>query len=149
MSIFEPLTPCGCGKPGCYFCWLKGKAYTTTAAPSKTIEEKPVLELKTPEDVLLEVCRLTGVTPELVKSPSRKRDIVIVRQIYCLVARKITGAMYKEIGKVIGGRHHATILAACRTAEDNIENDKYTKEVYKKVKSVLVDKLIKYVGKFL
>jgi chromosomal replication initiation ATPase DnaA len=59
------------------------------------------MKVDSPEGVLTEVCRLTGTAPDIIKSKSRRLDVVIVRQVYCYTARELTGASMKEIGDVI------------------------------------------------
>ena len=97
MSIFEKPTPYGCEKPDCYFCWLRGRAYTTT--PLETIATQPTLKTKVPEDILIAVCKITGVDPAAVKSPSRNHKIIAARHMYCIIADELTNAGFIKIGK--------------------------------------------------
>jgi hypothetical protein len=75
--------------------------------------------MPTSETILTEVCRLTATEPDDIKSKSRKQDTVIVRQMYCYVARKLTGATMEEIGNVIN-RNHATVTHSCKVIEQSI-----------------------------
>jgi chromosomal replication initiation ATPase DnaA len=120
MSIFEKPVTCNCNKPDCYFCWLKSRIYATTAVQEKQYLSKP-------EVVLMAVCRLTGVSPEDVKSKSRRLDVVIVRQVYCYAARELTGASMKGIGEVVN-RDHATVIHSYRVVQNMLAtgNRNYT-----------------------
>ncbi len=55
---------------------------------------------------------LTGIT--------RRRDIVLARQVVAYLTRKHTGASYPEIGRILGGRHHSTIISAERRIAKNL-----------------------------
>ncbi len=66
---------------------------------------------------IMTVC---GVTWDEVKSKSRKREIVLARQLYCFFARKHLHTTYKVIGEDIGGRDHTTAIHGARTMEDLI-----------------------------
>jgi hypothetical protein len=98
----------------------------------------PGMNVDSPEGVLTEVCRLTGTDPDIIKSKSRRLDVVIVRQVYCYTARELTGASMKEIGEVIN-RDHATVIYSCkRVKEEGIEsNDWAIMPVYEKVNKTM------------
>ena len=63
------------------------------------------------------VCRRYGVTIADLEGPSRKREYAMPRQIaMALSYRKLRSQGYSlpMIGRHFGGRHHTTILYACR-----------------------------------
>jgi chromosomal replication initiator protein len=70
------------------------------------------------------VCRYFNLDQALIQSLSRKREIVQARQITMFLAKKYTEASYAHIGKVVGGKDHATVLYACNTIRDQIEISK-------------------------
>ena len=136
MSIFEPITQCGCGKADCYFCnQRKLSPWIVPGLPQENVSMS-VFNLQTPEDILCVVCQQTGADPDAVRSKSRKRDHVIPRQLYCFAARTATKATLVEIGKIIE-RTHATVLYSCNEVEYKRKNDKPMKDVYEKVKGFL------------
>ena len=131
MKTFEKPTPCFCCKPDCYFCKVGKVSYWVYVG----------LELTTPHDVFNAVCRLTGADPNAIKSNSRKRELAIVRQIYCYVACLATNATKSEIGEVIV-RNHATVIHSCRKVKNNMEvKDPITMRTYEKVESILEPKI--------
>ena len=130
MSIFEPITQCGCGKADCYFC--NQRNLSPWIAPGLPQDDV------TPEDVLHIVCRLTGADPDVLKSKSRKRNYVIPRQTYCFAARSMTRATMQEIGDIIG-RDHSTVLYSCNEVKYKIESkDKKMTEMYNRIKHILL-----------
>ncbi len=84
------------------------------------------------------VCEYFEVPVEMVKSPTRKREIVQARQISMYLAKSHTKTSLKSIGQFFGGRDHSTVIYACQTVEDLIDTDKkfkaYVHDIQKKLK---------------
>ena len=84
------------------------------------------------------VCEYFEVPVEMVKSKTRKREIVQVRQISMYLAKNHTKTSLKSIGNFFGGRDHSTVIYACQTVEDLIDTDKkfkaYVQDIQKKLK---------------
>lgn len=74
---------------------------------------------------------------ELLKSKTRKREVVQARQIAMYFAKSMTKSSLASIGMQCGGKDHATVLHACRTVNNLIETDKkfrvYIEEIEKKI----------------
>jgi chromosomal replication initiator protein len=74
---------------------------------------------------------------ELLKSKTRKREVVQARQIAMFFAKSMTKSSLASIGLQCGGKDHATVLHACRTVNNLIETDKkfrvYIEEIEKKI----------------
>ncbi len=84
------------------------------------------------------VCEYFEVPVEMVKSKTRKREIVQARQISMYLAKSLTKTSLKSIGQFFGGRDHSTVIYACQTVEDLIDTDKkfknYMQDIQKKLK---------------
>ena len=84
------------------------------------------------------VCDYFEVPVEMVKSKTRKREIVQARQISMYLAKSYTKTSLKSIGAFFGGRDHSTVIYACQTVVDLIETDKkfksYVQDIQKKIK---------------
>jgi chromosomal replication initiator protein len=84
------------------------------------------------------VCEYFEVPVEMVKSKTRKREIVQARQISMYLAKSHTKTSLKSIGAFFGGRDHSTVIYACQTVEDLIDTDKkfkaYVHDIQKKLK---------------
>jgi chromosomal replication initiator protein len=48
------------------------------------------------------------------KSKKRTKDIALPRQVAMYISRELTEASLSEIGKVIGGKDHATVIYASK-----------------------------------
>ncbi|MFN5704380.1 MAG: chromosomal replication initiator protein DnaA [bacterium] len=84
------------------------------------------------------VCEYFEVPVEMLKSQTRKREIVQARQISMYLAKSHTKSSLKSIGMHFGGRDHSTVIYACQTVEDLIDTDKkfraYVADIQKKLK---------------
>lgn len=83
------------------------------------------------------VCDYFNLPIELLKSKTRKREVVQARQIAMFFAKKMTKWSLASIGAQCGGKDHATVLHACRTVNNLSETDKqfrgYLEDLEKKL----------------
>jgi chromosomal replication initiator protein len=83
------------------------------------------------------VCDYFDLPIELLKSKTRKREVVQARQIAMYFAKKMTKSSLANIGMHCGGKDHATVLHACRTVKNLTETDKnfrkYLEDLEKKL----------------
>ena len=84
------------------------------------------------------VCDYFDMQVEILRSKTRKREIVQARQIAMYFAKTMTKTSLTSIGSQIGGKDHATVLHSCKTVNNLIETDKrfrvYIDEIEKKLK---------------
>ncbi len=83
------------------------------------------------------VCDYFDLPIELLKSKTRKREVVQARQIAMYFAKSMTKSSLATIGLHCGGKDHATVLHACRTVINLMDTDKrfknYIEELNKKI----------------
>ena len=83
------------------------------------------------------VCDYFDLPIELLKSKTRKREVVQARQIAMYFAKSMTKSSLATIGLHCGGKDHATVLHACRTVNNLMDTDKrfknYIDELNKKI----------------
>jgi chromosomal replication initiator protein len=83
------------------------------------------------------VCDYFDLPIELMKSKTRKREVVQARQIAMYFAKQLTKSSLANIGAHCGGKDHATVLHACKTVNNLMETDKrfrgYVDELDKKM----------------
>lgn len=83
------------------------------------------------------VCDYFDLPIELMKSKTRKREVVQARQIAMYFSKKFTKSSLANIGAHCGGKDHATVLHACKTVNNLIDTDKtfrvYIDELEKKI----------------
>jgi chromosomal replication initiator protein len=73
------------------------------------------------------VCDYFSLPMEILKSKTRKREVVQARQISMFFSKKLTKSSLANIGAHCGGKDHATVLHACRTVSNLSETDKQFK----------------------
>jgi chromosomal replication initiator protein len=83
------------------------------------------------------VCDYFDMGIDLLKSKTRKREVVQARQLAMYFAKTFTKSSLSIIGSQCGGKDHATVLHACRTVNNLIDTDKKFKqcvqELHKKI----------------
>lgn len=84
------------------------------------------------------------VPVETLNGKTRKRSIVIARQLSMYLAKNMTDRSLKALGEVFGGRDHSTVIYSCRTVQDLMETDPFFKETVsdleKKIRMSLSEK---------
>ncbi len=70
------------------------------------------------------VCDYFDMPIELIKSKTRKREIVQARQLTMYFSKQLTKNSLATIGAQCGNKDHATVLHACRTVNNLAETDK-------------------------
>ena len=93
------------------------KNFVKTAAREMTIENIQKL-----------VCDFYNVSYERLLTKTRKREVVLARQITMYFAKKFTKQSLKTIGDHFGGFDHTTVIHSCQTVENLMETDTDYKE---------------------
>lgn len=57
------------------------------------------------------------------RSKTRKREVVMARQISMYMAKTMTSQSLKSIGEAFGGRDHSTVIYSCRAVRDLMDTD--------------------------
>ena len=86
---------------------------------SVKVDNKPL----TIDDIVNSVCSHFNVSPEEVGGKSRKRDLVVARQVSMYLAQKHTKMPASRIGKLIAGRDHSTVLHSCEKVVERMKID--------------------------
>ena len=83
------------------------------------------------------VCDYFNLPVELMKSKTRKREVVQARQIVMFFSKSLTKSSLATIGMQCGGKDHATVLHACKTVNNLMDTDKrfkiYIDDINKKI----------------
>ncbi len=83
------------------------------------IDDKPL----TVDDIVETVCNHFNVSPSSINGKSRKRELVVARQVSMYLAQKYTKMPTSRIGKLVGGRDHSTVIHSCSQVESRIKSD--------------------------
>jgi len=69
------------------------------------------------------VCSYLNITEDKIRDKSRKKEIVLARQIAMYLSKELTRSSLKSIGLQFGGRDHSTVIHAHNTIEDAMSKD--------------------------
>jgi len=94
-------------------------------------------KLLTPEYILDVVCEHFSVSKQDIESSKRTKELVYPRQIAMYLMKKLTNCSLDNVGKLLGGRDHATIIYGI----DKVTKDIDTNDELKRDISVLEKKL--------
>jgi len=107
----------------------------------------PVLEIPDPEffnfkaiiiillppdlkNILLTVCNYFGMSMVKAVEPTRKKEVIKVRQVSMYFAKHFTKESLASIGAEYGGKDHATVLHAIKTVNNLCDTEKkYCREI--------------------
>jgi chromosomal replication initiator protein len=76
-----------------------------------------------PNDVLNAVSRSFGIENERLLGRERTREVALPRQIVMYLLREEGGVSLPQIGELIGGRDHTTVMYACEKVNNLMETD--------------------------
>ncbi|MFN5223576.1 MAG: chromosomal replication initiator protein DnaA [Bacteroidota bacterium] len=83
------------------------------------------------------VCDYFDLPLDVLKSKTRKREVVQARQLAMYFSKSMTKSSLSNIGTHCGGKDHATVLHACRTVNNLMETDKkfktYVTDIQKRI----------------
>lgn len=81
-----------------------------------------------PDDVISSICEFYGIKMTQLKGIKRDAKLVRARQACMYVLKKETGLTYAEIGNLLGGRDHTTIMHGVEKIEGLLGAQKLTEE---------------------
>lgn len=119
-------------------CLIKLLANASLNSKPITIElaRKTVREIATERKVSVNiesiskvVCDHFAVPENKLRDKTRKREIVMVRQIAMYLSKEMTRSSLKTIGLHFGGRDHSTVIHSCTTVEEEMLKDKSFKAI--------------------
>lgn len=78
-------------------------------------------------DIESAVTTFFGITTADVHSSKKDRTVSLARSFCMYLARKCTKLSYPEIGRLMGGKNHATVILANRKIEEAVKNNSEVK----------------------
>ncbi len=74
-------------------------------------------------DIASAVTTYFGITTADIYSSRKDRTVSLARSFTMYLARKYTRMSFPEIGRLMGGKNHATVILACRKIEDLVDRN--------------------------
>ncbi len=94
-----------------------------------------------PDDVLDAVSRAFGVSNERLLGRERTREVALPRQIAMYLLREEGGISLPQIGEMIGGRDHTTVIYGCDKINDLMETDDRLRRQVLKIREQLYSRV--------
>jgi chromosomal replication initiator protein len=88
----------------------------------KTLIKQPSREIDTSAIIKI-VGDQMNVSVEAIKGTSRKRNVVMSRQIAMYLSKELTKSSLSNIGELFSGRDHSTVIYSCKTVKDLMDTD--------------------------
>ncbi len=82
-----------------------------------------------PDEVIKNVCSFYGIKTTQIKGEKRDASLVKARQIAMFLLKKELGLTYIEIGNLLGGRDHTTIMHGVTKIENLLTKTKLSEEI--------------------
>ena len=82
---------------------------------------------KSPQEILVLVADFYGLQVEEISGPRRSKQLIKPRQIAMYLLREETNSSLPQIGNVLGGRDHTTVMYGCEKITNRIEEDDQTR----------------------
>ncbi len=92
-----------------------------------------------PDELIKNICNYYNVKPTQLKSPKRDAFLVRPRQIAMYLLKKEVGLTFVEIGNLLGGRDHTTVMHGVEKVENLLENPLVSEDIMRISKNI-VDK---------
>ncbi|MBD5423202.1 MAG: chromosomal replication initiator protein DnaA [Mycoplasma sp.] len=88
----------------------------------------------TPDKIIEIISRYYKLSKSDIQGKSRRREIVLARQISMWMIRNITNLTYKEIGKLFKGKDHSTVIASIEKIDYQLKINETVKNALKILK---------------
>ncbi|MEX2007515.1 MAG: chromosomal replication initiator protein DnaA [Candidatus Levyibacteriota bacterium] len=84
-----------------------------------------------PDDIIKSICSFYKTKPTLIKGAKRDASLVKIRQITMYLLKKDYGLTFVEIGNVLGGRDHTTVMYGVGKIETLLSQNIFASEMLK------------------
>ena len=104
-------------------------------SPCNNHNLNPSVLLLQPDEIIIKVCKLLGVGVGRVLGSDRHNNYVVARYIISdiLYSDRILTMSLKQIGRVLGNRHHTTIINCIRNISNRCEIDLDFRDKYRQM----------------
>lgn len=97
------------------------------------------------ESIRQTVCNYFKIEESVLDICTRKREVVLGRQVCMYFSKKNTKNSLTTIGRNLGNKDHATVLHAYKTVQNLIDTDKIFKRQINDIEKQLIGKTIKMI----
>ena len=105
------------------YAYLRGVPLTANVVDSALADLAPEPQQPQPDQLVGAVGQAFGVTLERLLSRDRSAEVALPRQVAMYLLREETRLSLPQIGEVLGGRDHTTIMYGCQKIGELLERD--------------------------
>jgi len=125
-------------------CLIKLLANASLNSKEITLElaKKTVKEIATDrkinitiDDISKAVCHYLNIAENKIREKTRKKEIVLARQLAMYFSKELTKSSLKTIGLHFGGRDHSTVIHACNSIEQMRNTELSMKELIDSIRN--------------
>ncbi len=87
------------------------------------------------ETITKNVCEALGVAENKIRDKTRKKEVVLARQVAMYLSKELTKSSLKTIGLHFGGRDHSTVIHSCASVERAKVEDNSLRELIDNLKN--------------
>jgi chromosomal replication initiator protein len=102
---------------------LRGIPLTADLVDSALVDLLPQRKEVAPDHVLQMVSDAFGISVDQILARDRSRSVALPRQIAMYLLREEAQISLPQIGEVLGGRDHTTVMYGCEKVADLLEQD--------------------------
>lgn len=112
---------------------VRGKTDTLESGQSSSVTQKRI----SIQDILETVSTYYDIKPTAIKGPKRDRPITRPRQLVMYLCKTELGATYDDIGGMLGGRDHTTVMHGVETITQELSTNERLREALVGIKQQL------------
>jgi chromosomal replication initiator protein len=116
---------------------LTAQPIDTEMAENALVDVAPRRHNITPQKVVEVVAHHYGLDVDKLTGRSRTRTVALPRQVAMFIARQETEASLPQIGEVLGGRDHTTVMHGCDKIANLVERDEMLRRQIVSIKEQL------------
>ncbi len=90
-----------------------------------------------PEKILKVTAQIFGLKVQDLKGEKRLRKYVLARQTAMFLCRKLLNLSFPEIGEIMGGKDHSTVIHSCKKISQLLEKNQELKSTLEKISNSL------------
>ena len=107
------------------------------AAALNGVVSPPATKTISPERIIQAIINFSGITGEALRGKGRAKQVVLPRQVAMYLLREDAGASLVEIGRLLGGRDHSTVLHGVGKIGRELEQNTTVREQVQAVRAMV------------
>jgi len=107
------------------YAYLRGIPLTTDVVDSALADLAPEPQQLEPSQLVVAVGQAYGVSQERLLSRDRSAEVALPRQVAMYLLREEARLSLPQIGEILGGRDHTTVMYGCKKIGELMEQDEH------------------------